>query len=747
MSTLLLGVEAIGARIASYSCPCGIAGRIHTLRLRRRFQPVRRPHSVASASFGYWNTSYDELTHEISDLDLRRRRRQQQQQPPPPHSSEFQSPEGNSRSEADASVQTAFGDSNSTTAKYKGPSSVRIRKNRWRPPPHLLKASDGDTAALRPLESRHRVAHHGYGEILRRALQTESPHAIINALTRFITISQKKVQGHEVFRMLPANTFTEILRCLDPEDFVGRYVNLHKNNVNLRTGSFIALRLQTEYGIHQFCLNFMSMVRLIIEARRSSGFGLSLSDYKYLLRCAGIVENPRASQTVWSAMKSDGFEPDTECYNYYLSGILRVGILNGTQRSENRIGYLPRIGLQEPSAVFRGYYERLGVDFKYETTKTFDDMLQRGVAGDERTFCLLMISSARVGDVEGVKAILGRVWGISVDKLMTMNEKDFRGPHSYPMDSPFRPSATLLFALAHCFAINSMVPTALRLIDYVSRRYSLTIPIEVWEDLLGMTYALSKPWAKNGETGKRSPVSPYLRPEAVSTLWSVLTAEPFNVKPNMAMYDRLIVNLLRRQRFGEVRERMEEARKLYIRNVYEYGETMAIKDFQSSLFEGADGSEELELMQGTTAYENYLLLERDKTFQHLTLKHSRQYLYRWCRLLINLGSRSILRNPTFTLKDLPRFIYDYRLFMPNRIGYSIGTGYISFPSGSAQLSRTLALEKEARPWSPHIPNIIKGAISSEQAMIENYGLNEDYHVASVSNVDSDIDTEEIFGKS
>jgi hypothetical protein len=737
MSTIIPSIEAIGARIASYSCPRGTGGRIHALRLRRRFQPASRPRSLASVSLGGWNTSYDELIHEISDLNLR-----QEQQP---QRSEEQPSDVHVPSESDASLRGASDDAISTSTDLKRSSSLRIRKvGRWHAPTHLVKATHGDTAGLLlPQSQYNNGAYDGYGDILRRALQSESPHAIINALTRFITISQNRVQGHEAFRMLPPNTFSEILRCLDPEHFVGRYVDLHKNNGSPRTSSFTALRLQTEDGIHQFCVNFMARVRLIIEARRSSGFELSLSDYKYLLRCAGVVENPKASQTVWSAMKRNDVEPDTECYNYYLSGILRVGISNGTQRSEVRTKYLPQARPEGPPAVYRSYYERLGVNFKHETTKIFNDMLQRGVAGDERTFCLLMISSARVGDVEGVKAILGRVWGINVDKLMTMNEKDFKGPNFYPLDSPFWPSKTLLFALAHCFGINNMIPTALRLVDYVSRKYSIAIPIEVWEDLLGLTYALSKPQTVNGEMEEMSPT--YLRPEAVSTLWSALTAEPYKVKPNMAMYDRLIMNLLRRQRFGEVRERMEEARKVHVRSVYKYGETAAVGDLQSSLFEIEDDSEEFQLMQGTTAYENYLFLQRDKTFQHLIQNHSRQYLYRWCRILINFATRSLLENPTFVTVDLPQFIYDFRLFMPHRIEYPIGTGFISFPSGSEQLSRTLALEKEARPWSPHKTNLVQGAMSLEEAMMEDY--DDDAYADDYSAPDSDLDSEEIFGKS
>jgi hypothetical protein len=756
MNTVLLKTEAVGARIASYSCPRGTVGRIHVLRLRRRFQPPGRPHSIASGNLRDWNTNYNELTDGTSNPNLPRKR--QQQQSPLPPSSEVQPREVHIGSESHASLKTTFADASSTTASYAISSRPHIVRKVWQLPAHLVEASQGDTAGLWPIGCGNNGRDHGIADNLRKALQTESPHAIMNALTKLITISRNKVHAHAVFRRLSPNTFTEILRCLDPEHFVTRYINLQRNNVSLASNSLIALRRQEEQGMYRFCVEFMTRVKAIILARRSSGSKPSMSDYKSLLRCAAAVENPRASQTVWRAMESDGYEPDTECYNYYLSGILKVGISNGTQRSDLRTRYVPRSGLREPTEVFQSYYERLGVNFRYETTKMFDDMLRRGVAGDERTFCLLMISSARVGDIDSVKSILVRVWGINVDTLMTKNEKDCRVSNSYPMDSPFRPSVTLLLAIAHCFGINNMVPIALRLIDYVSRIYSLAIPIQVWEDLLGVTYAISLPNAVDGMTMENRPPNLYLRPEAVSVLWSVLTSEPYNIEPNLAMYDRLIVNLLRRQRFGEARERMEEARKVYFRNLHEYEKSVAIENFQSSFFEREDNSEELGMMQGTTAYENYLGSRRDKTFHHLNLKFGRQYFSRWCRMMINLGSRSLLENPTFVPKTLPRFIHDFRLFMPPSIRYQTGTGYISFPSGVKFVNWARVVEKKKRPRSLNNSKAIQGATLSKQTVIKSDVEDEEHdydneYLASVSDLDSDLDSnssldsEEDFGKS
>src|SRR5438876_56379 len=54
MSISLIKFEAIEARIASYSCPRGVAGRLHVLRLKRHFRPHCRLHSSAIGTVREW---------------------------------------------------------------------------------------------------------------------------------------------------------------------------------------------------------------------------------------------------------------------------------------------------------------------------------------------------------------------------------------------------------------------------------------------------------------------------------------------------------------------------------------------------------------------------------------------------------------------------------------------------------------------------------------------------------------------
>lgn len=473
MSTILFKIEAIEARLASYSCPRGTSGRVHALRLRHRFQFSSRPRLVAIGSSGVWDVSHNATLQKVSDIDQQQTKHQLQ------HGSQEQPQPLRISAKLTAGLDGAINEDASTTEDMEGNPKSSAGPIRRVPSRHRIEAYHGDTFRLPFISGRDTLQTHDLkDDTLRQALQSENPHAILSALLRLMAIDRDGIQANEIFHSLSRNTFSEVLRCLDAEHFVGRYLNLHKS-IGPLMPRYHALQ-PTRHGLHQFSVNFMARIRFIISVRRSRGFDLSVSDYKYLLRIAGAVENQRASRALWLAMQRDGVEPDTECYNHYLSGLLEIGISSSTQRPHIKVPpKIPHRGPEGSFQPFRGYYEKLGVNIKYEATETFSDMVERGVVGDERTFSLLMISLARVGDVQGVNGILSRVWGINVDKLMTEDERTLWESIFFPLDSPYRPTSVLLSAVAYSFAINNEIPMALRLIDYISRKYSITIPTEV----------------------------------------------------------------------------------------------------------------------------------------------------------------------------------------------------------------------------------------------------------------------------
>ena len=162
----------------------------------------------------------------------------------------------------------------------------------------------------------------------------------------------------------------------------------------------------------------------------------------------------------------------------------------------------------------------------------------------------------------------------------------------------------------------------------------------------------------------------------------------------MMMYDKFIVDLLRRQRFGEAQDRMEEALGLHMEAVQRYSQILAAIERQSPV---SGIVESYRNPRRPFTRQSLSDLQRDKNFHHLYQHRSRQYLRRWCRLFISLGSRHMRNNPAFSAVQIPLFIQKYTSFMPRRIEYPIPTGTVHFNSGSesfnTQFVKGLALKR------------------------------------------------------
>jgi hypothetical protein len=182
----------------------------------------------------------------------------------------------------------------------------------------------------------------------------------------------------------------------------------------------------------------------------------------------------------------------------------------------------------------------------------------------------------------------------------------------------------------------------------------------VWRDLLEWTHILSK--KRYGSRVEQDGTSiGQLPQEAVSNIWATMTSEPYNVHPTIEMYDKYLSNLLHRQRFGEMREVMKEARASHIKVVRRLSRAYII--LRSTLQPGHAVSEKR---------------MRDVQFLKMRVLRNRAYIRRWVRLLIDNASRSLRHNPNFSSRDLPTILKDWNLFIPKRVDYPIATGQVRF---------------------------------------------------------------------
>jgi hypothetical protein len=672
MNTLFLKFEAIESRIASYSCPRGVPGRVNALRLRRCFQNNSRRQSTAVGERlpAHEIESRIEPTQETAEekRDTVGRVGITGQNGESHENEDTQIPKApRIRPVATAKFDSAIHNATITRRRLKrrfgqgfGP---QMQGDMFRPPLN----EDGN----------NELAKDEAG--LYSALRTGSPHAVFMALSDHAK-SVGFLNTCSFLNSIPPATFSELLRCLDPKHFVGRYQELHREispRLAQQLGILGAIDLQR--GYYKFCTLFLEHVKGILDARHYE-YPATLSDYKYLLKCARATGNRDLAEYIWhtmTAQRMDGkgtdvLSPDAECYNCYLSIKCWHDSTNPLLRFRLRIipdNFAPR-GWNKLPYDLKGHSVGGESGIRAQVTLLFRQMVEAGISGNEETFCLMMVSMAREGDMSAVASILRRVWNIDVEQLLNSNDSKLPPAKSYKPDSPFHPTDILLYTIAHAFGVNNQIPIALRLVDYISGQYAVPIPTNVWNELLRWTFVLStepQTRKRNNEPVDTGKEIGQLPPEAVTSLWDTMVSKPYNVKPTMEMYNRLITNLYYRQKYREMQIRMEEARRLLKEAVRKLSHMQAI-------------------FYATTRYPSPVHLAerrmRDLLLARLRVRRNRKYAERWVRLLIKHGSQSLKYTDGWSDQNLPNIIKDWSLFLPEMLHYPIRSGEVSFKSGS-----------------------------------------------------------------
>ncbi|KAJ9638795.1 hypothetical protein H2199_006655 [Coniosporium tulheliwenetii] len=459
-------------------------------------------------------------------------------------------------------------------------------------------------------------------------------------------------------REIPPTTFTELLRTIDPVHFVEGAKLVHNE-----LSAHYAKQLRV-YPVYDVLADFIRIVRDVTAVRKSAGIGLGLMDYKLLLKCASAVGSKDAAKGMWEDLHQDGLIPDTDCYNYYLTSVIwhrhyrtrarqkiRVTQANMTIRSAR--GWRRWLKIQWAFDSFR-----IGLGgIKEEVTKVFNEMLRKGNMPNEKTFTLMMSGLAREGDVAGVKAILQKVWNVDVDAIMGKGKNRRKNiqvtPH--PQESPLYPSQDLLFMVAHCFGINNDIPTALRVVDFISRNYDITI-------------------SRDTQKANTGPKEGQLPAKALEELWKTMTAEPYNIKPTMPMYNRLIKNMTRRYRAWEdVGPRIEEGRRLYVRSIKSYHRAR-------EQYLAASHAHE----QGEVTWQSLAQMKRN--LEHLWLLKRRNHMFvrRWTRLYLGSAAKWKNRDTDWERGEASDFLRRMGRFAPRRVSYAVSGGRIAFINHSRE---------------------------------------------------------------
>lgn len=486
-----------------------------------------------------------------------------------------------------------------------------------------------------------------YKTELRPALGRKASDLVIRCL-----FAAAQAHDMDFIGSIPAPMFTQILQLLEPSQFVAKLGTAH---IELSTALAASINIAP---MREVAFEYNKTLLRILKNRRMTGHLPTLEDYTLLLRSARLLGSHKMASIVWRSLLKDGLQPSTQCFNSYMASLVWNGVHSAGSRHKVRVipFFMMARSATHRDRRFMNY--RIGDGgVKEDTMKAFGEMLAFGAVADHESFQILITACARDGDMNTVKAILQRVWGINVEAIMDGKDETTIAPKSFSDHSSIRPRPSLLFALAHAFGINNDVPSALRVVDFVARHYQLDITPETWSQLFEWTFVLaSQRQPTSSETGK-------LPKASVLSLWNTMTGSPYFIKPTLGMYSRLISNLVDRRWTSKIFEVMHEALPLHLAD--EDTATNARRKLTAAI--------------RRREVHTYIEAARHEwEYAHMIRTRNVFWLRRWIRqVLTSLNIRNVFDgHKAKCLLELPQVLWEWRRYVPRRVRYEIASGFV-----------------------------------------------------------------------
>ncbi|KAI0399901.1 mitochondrial ATPase expression-domain-containing protein [Xylaria palmicola] len=513
---------------------------------------------------------------------------------------------------------------------------------------------------------------------------------------------------------IPRTTFTEFFRALDPLraakdcDPIGESYTSVGMAKQLNMDSSI-----DDWGVRRLYTELLQHLLFLTGTLKIAGYTLHPEEYIVLLRCTAACSDITGTANVWHDISSSptlawrNTELSTEfikarfltepLYTQYHK-LTRMVTPRNLHRSRLTLSNFAVRRLDALRIRVRARKARFGLNKDVDYTEDLMRIL-RGVGPaqrlfkrimgdpsyhlDEDTICALMIALGRSGAMRFTGQILQRYFGITT-------------PHSVPLQplgewaqairstSPpqFTPTVRLMRAVVETYGSNAEIGVALQLVEYLSSRYKIRIPPDVWQDILEWTYIMTTPPTSTAwEMAKLYQKIPV--PDAVEVMFDAMTSPPRNQVPTFKHYDILIRSLLGREDvdLSLVFSRMREAITLYDKQCVEYEEAV----FQ---------------------YTKHL---RDR-IAHSSVVHrferarfGKQMMWYdvsvWCRSLLK---RHAIRMDG-SIPGLPSvhdFVDEFRSFLRNPVEYDTPTGRVAMTHPGIETFRGIRIEAAVEQLVP-----------------------------------------------
>lgn len=496
----------------------------------------------------------------------------------------------------------------------------------------------------------------------------------------------------EAVASIPATTFSEILRTFDPKKVAEEIDTAPDLNISYGAAVRTPLgELVNKWGVKTLYVRILRRLLHLQLARRKASLVPLMNDYPILMRCAGATSNHRVAKDIWYSMANDrraNFR-SSEAYSEFIKArYLAEKIYANNDLSRFR---LKPLDMHRASLKLRGKIRlRLLFVAAHITDRRkhrfgsnmherfFDESLTRTLRmrkplmrlerttvlrgfkdTNEDLICALLKANGRSARMEDSNFLLKHNWGI----IITIDKKTggvtIGGGLAHPPDSPRAPTAALLDAIVHCYGSMGEVTLAVKLLDFVSQRFSIAVPDHVWSDLIDYTRVVqSKPagneWAIAIFPRKGA------RKDQMLEVWSLCTQAPHSFQPGARDYYNLIKSLVRKAH--PMQKSIEALRQ--IKPLYD---------------DAVDACEQAwcELMHTTQqGVPNHHAFRRYKALE--VTRHHMWFMFHYSSHLILKGVRPGIIDDVGAVQGIPNLVGEFSQFLPRKISYSIATGYVEF---------------------------------------------------------------------